>query len=92
MPVPISGRVMVDDGVPPTETVVIERVCSGVSRAEGYTDRKGYFSIDLGMDQAVMQDASTGGRLFNDMGTRVLPGRPRRHPAWAEGPCPISGS
>ena len=70
MPVPISGRVMVDDGVPPTETVVIERVCSGVSRAEGYTDHKGYFSIDLGMDQAVMQDASTGGRLFSGAGTR----------------------
>jgi hypothetical protein len=41
VPLPISGRVMVDDGVPPTETVVIERVCGGVSRAEGYTDHKG---------------------------------------------------
>ena len=71
LPVPISGRVMLDDGGPPPESVVIERVCNGVFRAEGYTDQKGYFSIDLGMDQAVMQDASTGGRLFNDMGTRV---------------------
>ena len=70
VPLPISGRVMVDDGVPPTETVVIERVCGGVSRAEGYTDHKGYFSIDLGMDQAVMQDASTEGRLFSGTGAR----------------------
>ena len=70
MPVPISGRVMVDDGVPPPETVVIERVCSGNARAVGYTDHKGYFSIDLGMDQGVMQDASTSGGLFGGAGTR----------------------
>ena len=35
LPVPISGRVMLDDGGPPPEMVVIERVCKGVSRAEG---------------------------------------------------------
>ena len=29
VPVPISGRVMLDDGGPPPETVVIERVCNG---------------------------------------------------------------
>jgi tetratricopeptide (TPR) repeat protein len=71
MPVPISGRVMVDDGTPPPETVVIERVCNGTPRAEGYTDHKGYFSIDLGMSQAVMQDASTSGGMFGDSGMRV---------------------
>jgi tetratricopeptide (TPR) repeat protein len=71
LPVPLSGRVMLDDGGPPPESVVIERVCNGVSRAEGYTDQKGYFSIDLGMEQGMIQDASTSGRLFNDMGTRV---------------------
>ena len=65
---------MVDDGTPPPETVVIERICNGNARAEGYTDRKGYFSIDLGMDRAVMQDASTNGRPFDDTGTR-LPGQ-----------------
>jgi tetratricopeptide (TPR) repeat protein len=74
MPVAISGRVMVDDGAPPSETVVIERVCNGVPRAEGYTDRKGYFSINLGMDRGVMQDASTSGGLFNGAGTR-FPGQ-----------------
>ena len=69
LPVPISGRVMVDDGTPPPETAVIERVCNGSTRAEGYTDRKGYFTIDLGMDRAVMQDASTSGGSFNGAGT-----------------------
>jgi tetratricopeptide (TPR) repeat protein len=71
VPVPISGRVMVDDGTPPPETVVIERVCNGSTHAEGYTDRKGYFSIDLGMNRGVMQDASTSGRPFNDTGMSV---------------------
>ena len=74
VPVPLSGRVMVDDGTAPPETAVIERVCNGNARAEGYTDHKGYFSIDLGMDRGVMQDASTSGRPFDDTGMR-LPGQ-----------------
>jgi tetratricopeptide (TPR) repeat protein len=74
VPVPLSGRVMVDDGTPPPETVVIERVCNGNVRAEGYTDHKGYFSVDLGMDRGVLQDASTSGRPFDDTGMR-LPGQ-----------------
>jgi hypothetical protein len=74
VPVPISGRVMVDDGTPPPETVVIERVCNGNPRAEGYTDHKGYFSIDLGMERGVLQDASMSGRSSDDTGMR-LPGQ-----------------
>jgi hypothetical protein len=74
VPVPLSGRVMVDDGTPPPQTVVIERVCNGNARAEGYTDHKGYFSIDLGMDRGVLQDASMSGRPFDDTGMR-LPGQ-----------------
>jgi tetratricopeptide (TPR) repeat protein len=65
---------MVDDGTAPPETVVIERVCNGNVRAEGYTDHKGYFSVDLGMDQGVPQDASTSGGRFDDTGMR-LPGQ-----------------
>jgi hypothetical protein len=71
MPMPISGRVMLDDGGPPPETVVIERICNGTARTEGYTDRKGYFSIDLGMDQGVVQDASVGGGGFIGAGSRL---------------------
>ena len=67
VPVPISGRVMVDDGAPPPETVVIERVCSGNARAEGYTDRKGYFSIDMGGERGMFQDASDSGAHYNDI-------------------------
>ena len=67
VPVSISGRVMVDDGAPPPETVVIERVCSGNARAEGYTDRKGYFSIDMGGERGMFQDASDSGAHYNDI-------------------------
>ena len=65
--VPISGRVMLDDGGPPPETVLVERICSGNVRAEGYTDHKGYFSIDLGMERGVFQDVSDSGGHYNDI-------------------------
>jgi len=58
-PIFISGRVLLEDGTPPTESVVIERVCSGSAHSEGYTDSKGYFSIQLGAQHSgVLHDAS----------------------------------
>jgi len=58
----ISGRVLMEDGNPPTDSVTIERVCGGSLHAEGYTDTRGYFGITLGQTQGVIQDASeTGG-------------------------------
>jgi tetratricopeptide (TPR) repeat protein len=61
-PIYISGRVLMEDGNPPTESVTIERVCGGSPHAEGYTDSKGYFGIQLGQSRGVLQDASeTGG-------------------------------
>jgi tetratricopeptide (TPR) repeat protein len=58
-PIPISGRVMLEDGTAPQETAVIERVCGGAARAEGYTDSKGYFFIELGnRNNGILQDAS----------------------------------
>jgi tetratricopeptide (TPR) repeat protein len=58
-PIFLSGRVMIEDGSAPAESVVIERVCSGQPHAEGYTDSKGYFSIQLGArNNGVLQDAS----------------------------------
>jgi len=65
----LSGRVLLEDGTPPTESVVIERVCSGSPHSEGYTDSKGYFSIRLGeQNNGVMHDASedmTAGSMGN---------------------------
>src|SRR5579859_4765596 len=57
-PIFLSGKVMLDDGTPPSEPVTIERVCNGNPRAEAYTDSKGRFSFQLGQTQGVMQDAS----------------------------------
>src|SRR5262245_8418685 len=42
-PAYLSGKVQMDDGSAPPEPVVIERVCNGHPRAEGYTDSKGRF-------------------------------------------------
>lgn len=56
----VSGRVMIDDGTPPTNSAVIERVCNGVSHSQGYTDSEGYFSVQLGQTTAVLEDASEG--------------------------------
>src|SRR5215472_393340 len=56
-PLFISGKVLVDGGGAPPEPVVIERVCNGVARRQGYTDAKGSFQFQL--DQALsFQDAS----------------------------------
>ncbi len=58
-PIFVSGRVLLEDGTPPTESVVIERVCSGAPHSEGYTDSRGYFSIQLGArNNGVLHDAS----------------------------------
>jgi hypothetical protein len=44
-PVYVSGRVMSDDGQPFTDRVAIESVCDGVTRTEGYADKKGDFGV-----------------------------------------------
>jgi tetratricopeptide (TPR) repeat protein len=58
-PIFVSGRVLLEDGTPPTESVVIERVCNGQPHSEGYADSKGYFGIELGrQNNGVIRDAS----------------------------------
>jgi len=59
-PIYLSGKVMLDDGTPPPDSVVIERVCNGNPRPEAYTDSKGRFSFQLGQNQAMLPDASVG--------------------------------
>ena len=57
-PIMVSGRVMLEDGTAPTDSVLIERVCNGNPRAEGYTDARGYFVLQLGSSNSQFQDAS----------------------------------
>jgi tetratricopeptide (TPR) repeat protein len=71
-PIFLSGRVMLDDGTPPPNRVAIQRICTTTPRTEGYTDSRGYFSIQLGSSISdSLQDASTSGLPeFGDPGGR----------------------
>jgi tetratricopeptide (TPR) repeat protein len=54
----ISGSVQLDDGTPPPDAVLIQRVCTTVTRDEGWTDHKGRFSFQVGGGQSMVADAS----------------------------------
>jgi Tfp pilus assembly protein PilF len=56
-PVFVSGKVLLENGGVLPEPVAIERVCNGVIRREGYTDFKGQFEFQLGLNIG-FQDAS----------------------------------
>jgi hypothetical protein len=73
-PIYLSGKVLMEDGTPPPEQVVVERVCNGVVRPEGYTDSKGRFSFALGQNTATMADASVSG-IGDTGGTGMGPTR-----------------
>jgi tetratricopeptide (TPR) repeat protein len=55
-PLYVSGKVMLEGGLSPTEPIEIQRVCSGLPRREGFTNSKGEFQFQLGV--AMLQDAS----------------------------------
>ncbi|HEY3442449.1 MAG TPA: tetratricopeptide repeat protein [Paludibaculum sp.] len=60
-PIYLTGRLMLDDGNPPPESVVMMLVCNGQPRPQGYSDTKGRFSVTLGQSNNVMPDASISG-------------------------------
>jgi tetratricopeptide (TPR) repeat protein len=67
----VSGKVVLEDGGVPPEPILIERVCNGSPRPEGYTDSKGRFSFQLGQNNAMFADASTssmGDRMGDALG------------------------
>jgi tetratricopeptide (TPR) repeat protein len=70
----VSGRVMVEDGTAPPGPATVETVCNGSPHSEGYTDSRGYFSVELGARNGMIQDASeySSGRNWN--GTPVTGG------------------
>ena len=43
----LSGKVVVDDGTPLNDRVLIQSNCKGTLRTEGYTDQKGGFSFEF---------------------------------------------
>ncbi len=54
-PIYISGRVMLEDGTPAPLGTIIERVCGSVRHDEGFTDPKGYFSVNIQFGNAYGQ-------------------------------------
>ncbi len=64
----ITGRVQLDDGMPLTTTIVIEKICGGSRTPVAYTDMKGHFSFQVGGMNAVMPDASESWSGFNAAG------------------------
>lgn len=67
-PIFLSGKVMMDDGTPPPEPIVIERICNGNPRPEAYTDSKGHFSFQLGQQMGMMPDASVSSAADSTFG------------------------
>lgn len=55
----LTGHVVVDDGTPVTDPVAIQTNCRGQLRTRGYSDAKGYFSIELGGTSQTAEMASS---------------------------------
>lgn len=60
-PIFLSGRVVLDDGTAPPESVTITRHCNGERVPETYTDSKGRFSFEVGGNKYIFADASSSG-------------------------------
>ena len=64
-PMFLSGKVVVDDGIPLTDPVAIQSICRGQTRTEGYTDSKGTFSLQLSGPQEMMGSAEDSAAGFS---------------------------
>ncbi|HEX9254425.1 MAG TPA: hypothetical protein VF938_02730, partial [Candidatus Angelobacter sp.] len=54
----VSGKVLLAGGGP-AQQVLLERICNGMVRREGYTNTKGSFQFELGRN-STERDASQG--------------------------------
>ena len=59
-PLVFMGKVVMEDGTPPPDSVTIQLVCRSSPRSVAFTDSKGGFSVDLNnrMNDATLMDAS----------------------------------
>jgi predicted negative regulator of RcsB-dependent stress response len=61
-PLFLAGKVMLDDGNPPPESVRVEMLCGGQIRYQIHTDTRGYFSFEVGENRPYsVMDASVSG-------------------------------
>ncbi len=74
-PMFVSGKVLLSGGGLLPEPVAIERSCNGVLRREGYSDSKGQFSFQLGVNSEFQDASEGGGRLGARSGSTPSPSR-----------------
>jgi tetratricopeptide (TPR) repeat protein len=69
-PIMLSGKVQLDDGNPPPDSVTIYLDCDGQRAPKGYSNLKGHFSVDLSdRNQMAFADASySGGPMAGNPG------------------------
>lgn len=78
-PIFISGKVMLEGGGALPEPVAIERICSTTRKREGYTDNKGQFEFQLGLNTSFQDASESDGRT--PAPTQIRPGSsPTRRP------------
>jgi hypothetical protein len=76
-PVFLSGQVVLEDGTPPPDQVLVQRACDeGRPIPQGYTDARGHFSFELGRNQSLAADAQNVMAFdpFGSPGSRGNPG------------------
>jgi tetratricopeptide (TPR) repeat protein len=64
----ITGRITVDDGTPVTDPVAIQTNCRGQLRTRGYSDSKGYFSIELSSNNTALAASSDASESMSTVG------------------------
>ena len=74
-PVFLSGKVVLEDGTPPPDSVVMQLLCNGNPRNVGYTNGKGQFNIDVTErnDSSRLTDASQPGTGWDGSGIGNTP-------------------
>lgn len=62
-PIYLSGKVVLEDGTAPPDSVIMQLLCGGSPRNVGYTTSKGQFNLDLTNknNSTLFSDASQGG-------------------------------
>ena len=70
-PIILSGSVVLASGGPPTEPIMIKRICGTRIIPEAYTDHAGHFTFQIGGNpaMAVMDSTSSGIGASTDSGT-----------------------
>ena len=74
----VSGKVVIDDGAPISDRVLIQSNCDGTVKTEGYTDKKGTFSFEFGNTR---NRALSGARPASDASVSIISSREMRENA-----------